>query len=67
MMLRRPLTDQERASTLSKIAEGAEKLRDLARLADQGFLAFLLENVIEEARSARAESLTQTSEGCQRR
>lgn len=49
--LRLPVTGDERAEALAKIITDAEAMCDLAKRADLDFLAFLLANVLEEARS----------------
>ena len=47
----KPLTAEEKAAHLRAIAHEAARLRDLAKLADAGMLAFLLENVLHDARA----------------
>jgi len=47
----KPLTAEEKAAHLRTIAHEAARLRDLAKLADAGLLAFLLENVLHDARA----------------
>lgn len=47
----KPLTPEEQADHLRSIAHEAQRLRDLARLAGADMTAFLLENVLHEARA----------------
>ena len=47
----KPFTSEEKAAHLRTIAHEAARLRDLAKLADAGLLAFLLENVLHDARA----------------
>ena len=50
VMPQRPMTDTEKAEALRTIIADGERLRELAAKADAGMLAFLLENVLHEAR-----------------
>lgn len=47
----RSLTPEEQAEHLRTIAHEVQRLRDLAKLADADMTAFLLENVLHEARA----------------
>lgn len=47
----KPLTPEEQAAALREIAAEALRLRDAAERVDAGMLAFLLENVLHEARA----------------
>lgn len=50
-MALKSLTPEEQAEHLRTIARDAQRLRDLAHLADADMTAFLLENVLHEARA----------------
>ena len=50
-MARRMIDEQKRWQALATIIWGSQKLRDLAAANGDDFLAFLLENVLHEARS----------------
>ena len=45
------MTDPEKREALDTIILESERLRNLAKGIDEGFLAFLLENVLHEARA----------------
>lgn len=47
----KPLTPEEQAAHLRTIAHEAQRLRDLAHLADASMTAFLLENLLHEVRA----------------
>jgi hypothetical protein len=49
--VKHPLTDCERVEALREIVRETERLRDLAKAASGGYLAYLMEMPLHEARS----------------
>ena len=52
--MKRPMAEAERRAALEQIIRESEIMRDLAARSGHDFLAFLLANVLEEARSTLA-------------